>query len=298
MSIEKKVALLYNKNMGTLLNVEDLYMTYFGAYVGVDTVSFKMNDMEHFVIYGKTLSGKSSLLRTIAGLEEYKGKIEFFNVSEKVFSFDEKSLKKNDIVFNVLSYPLKIRKVTDFESVVLQQAKKYKIDSIINERIKNLNLEQKKIVLIARALIRSADIYLFDDVFKDIKERYDEIFNIFLKDIEGKSVIFATSNIAEAFRVSNVVSIMAYKKYLQRGTKEELLKLPKNREVLISLGIEDNMPSILTKKEDKYYLEDVEVVPPISNIYVGKEVTAVLFDGKIRNDVYFDKDTDYLISKW
>lgn len=284
--------------MGTLLNVEDLYMTYFGGYVGVDTVSFKMNDKEHFVIYGKTLSGKSSLLRTIAGLEEYKGKIEFFNVSEKVFSFDEKSLKKNDTVFNALSYPLKIRNISNFESAVLEQAKKYKIDSILNEKIKNLNLEQKKIVLIARALIRSADIYLFDDVFKDIKERYDEIFNIFLKDIEGKSVIFATSNIAEAFSVSNFVSIMAYKKYLQRGTKEELLSLPKNREVLISLGIEDNMPSILTKKEDKYYLEDVEVVPPISDIYVGKEVTSILVDGKIRNDVYFDKDTDYLISKW
>ncbi len=273
-------------------------MTYFGGYIGVDTVSFKMQNKDHFVIYGKTLSGKSSLLRAIAGIEEYKGKIEFFNVKERVFSFDEKSLKKNDTVFNSLAYPLKIRNINNFVSVVLEQTKKYKIENILNEKIKNLSLEQKKIVLIARALIRNADIYLFDDVFKDIKDRYDEIFNIFTKDIEGKSVIFATSDINEAFSVSNVVSIMAYKKYIQRGIKEELLKLPKNREVLVSLGFEDNMSSILTKKGDKYYLDEIEVVSPISDIYVDKEVTAVLIDGKIRNDVYFDKDTDYLISKW
>ena len=91
MSIEIYSIFIYNKVMcEMLLKVEDLSMKYFGGNWGVKVASFTLNADEHMVLLGKSLSGKTSLLRAIAGLEKYNGKITFSkDVSKNLaFSFD------------------------------------------------------------------------------------------------------------------------------------------------------------------------------------------------------------------
>ena len=133
MSIEIYSIFIYNKVMcEMLLKVEDLSMKYFGGNWGVKVASFSLNANEHMVLLGKSLSGKTSLLRAIAGLEKYNGNISFSkDVSKNLaFSFDLNSLPKHDKVYDVLAYPLIIRKENNIDEIVKAQAKKYKLNNI------------------------------------------------------------------------------------------------------------------------------------------------------------------------
>ena len=281
--------------------VEDLYMRYFGGDLGVDMATFSINGDGVFAIYGKAQSGKSTVLRCIAGLEKYQGKIELSEIKDIVYSFDTKSLKMYSTVLENLLIPLKLRGVENAEDIALSRMKKYGIEDLKDKKVRELSLDEKSIVVIARCFERDADLYLLDDVLKNIDDRHDEILNILKDDLKGKMVVFATSNIDDAFSVSDTVSIMAYKKYIQRGTKEELLKCPKSRETLMALKNSGVINTELKNDDKGYYVEvsnlRFDVNEPISNIYVGKEVSLSIVNDEIYKDVYFDKSTDYVISK-
>ena len=186
MSIEIYSIFIYNKVMcEMLLKVEDLSMKYFGGNWGVKVASFTLNADEHMVLLGKSLSGKTSLLRAIAGLEKYNGNISFSkDVSKNLaFSFDLNSLPKHDKVYDVLAYPLIIRKENNIDAIVKAQAKKYKLNNILDCKVNKISQDYKKILLLARCMIRQNDLYLIDNPLKDMDEKLrQEIFEIFLLD--------------------------------------------------------------------------------------------------------------------
>ena len=279
-----------------VLKVQDLSLKYFGGYKGVEAVSFVTNDS--IAILGKKLSGKTSLLRCIANLEKYEGSIEL-NAKDIVFTFDLKSLKKSKSVSYNIAYPLIIRKETNIDERVLNIAKIFKIDSLLNKSIKELNISEQRLVILARAFVREADLYLLDNPLLDVENRkeYFEILKGLMKD---KFVIYATDNTYEA-ESFNKILCMAYQKAIGFGTKDELLSRPKTIDVL-KLFTDYNFENIELKKDgDKYYIEYLnvryDVKAPISEIYDNKEVVFAIDGKKLILDMYFDKSTEYIISR-
>ena len=279
-----------------VLKVQDLSLKYFGGYKGVDMVSFETNDS--IAILGKKLSGKTSLLRCIANLEKYDGKIEL-NTINIVFTFDLKSLKKSKSVSYNIAYPLILRKEPNVDEKVLKIAKVLKIDSILNKSVKELSISEQRLVILARAFVRDADLYLLDNPLKDVdnREEYFEILKGLMKD---KFVIYATDDVKEA-ESFNKILCMAYQKAIGFGSKEEILSRPKTIDVL-KLFTDYKFENIELKKDgDKYYIEYLNIkydVPsPISEIYNGKEVVFAIDGEKIILNMYFDKSTEYLISR-
>ncbi|MCI7401193.1 MAG: ATP-binding cassette domain-containing protein [Christensenella sp.] len=305
MSIEICSIFIYNKVMcEVLLKVEDLSMKYFGGNWGVKVASFSLNANEHMVLLGKSLSGKTSLLRAIAGLEKYNGNISFSkDVSKNLaFSFDLNSLPKHDKVYDVLAYPLIIRKENNIDEIVKAQAKKYKLNNILDCKVNKISQDYKKILLLARCMIRQNDLYLIDNPLKDMDEKLrQEIFEIFLLDSKDKCVIYSTDNYLEAIKMNCKIAIMAYSQLIQFDTLDNLTSKPKNRMVLENLGHNEYIIGKLIKKEEKFYAqienEYINVLEPICDIFINKEILLIINNNIIRNDIYFDKDTDYLICK-
>ena len=278
------------------LKVQDLYLKYFGGYLGVDMVSFETNDS--IAILGKSLSGKTSLLRCIAGLEKYDGLIES-NANDIVFSFDINSLNKRKSVKDNIAYPLVLRNEQNVEERVLKIAKIFKIDSLLNESISKLSLSQKRLVILSRAFVRDADLYLLDDPLKDVDDR-NEYFKILLDVIKDKFVIYATTQKDEALAFNKMLC-MSYKRAIGYGTKEDLLAFPKSVDILKLLTDYEYENIVLNKDGDAYYIEyeniKYNVSAPISDIYVNKEVLFPIMDKKPIINIYFDKSTEYLISR-
>ncbi len=278
------------------ITVKDLYMKYFGGYLGVDMVSFDVNN-ESLVVYGNAMSGKTSLLRCIANLEKYEGQI-YTNAKDLVFSFDLDSLKKNKTVKENISIPLKLRKVPNIDEIVLNKAKIFHIDDILDKKIKDITLSQKRLTILTRAFVRDADLYLLDNPLKDVENR-EKYFEILKEEIKDKFVVYATDSLEEA-KAFNKVLLMAYKKGIAFGNINDMLKEPKTIDVLKLLTDYEYENVTLEKDNDKYcikYLNKIYNVPePINDIYVGKEVVFSR-DKDIILDMYFDKSTEYLISK-
>ncbi len=278
------------------LEVRDLYMKYFGGYLGVDMVSFDYEGGQ-MAILGKMLSGKTSLLRCIAGLESFEGKINL-DAKDIVFTFDIKSLKKNSTVYDTIAYPLKLRKLQDIESKVSLAAKTFLVDDILNKRINSLDDDQKKLVILARAFSRDADLYLLDNPLKDLSNR-EAVFKILQNVMKDKNVIYATDKVDEA-KAFEKIMLMAYKKCIGCGAFDELIKTPKTLDAL-KLLTDYSFEYLTLNKDDKgynviYNEKRVEVPEPVSSIYDGKEVVFPIDNGKIL-DMYFDNSTEYLISK-
>ena len=98
-----------------LLDVKHIRVNYIGGYKGLDDVSLVLKEGERLIVYGLDGCGKTTLLRTLAGLEEYDGEIMYdganidgISLKDRNigFTFDKKSLNKNKTVYQILSYPM------------------------------------------------------------------------------------------------------------------------------------------------------------------------------------------------
>ena len=277
------------------IKVSDLTVKYFGGYLGVDKVSFDTN--ESIAIYGHTLSGKTSLLRAIANLEKFEGLVEN-SAKDMAFTFDLNSLKKSQTVYETLLYPLKLRGIQNADEIINLKSKTFLIEDILSTKIKDLNLSQKRIVILTRAMLRDNDLYLLDNPLKDVENR-EVYFKILLKEIENKFVLYSTDELDEA-KVFNKILLLSYKKCIGFGTIDELLADPKTVDVYKLLTPYTYEYIIINEKDGKYYInldsKEIEVPSPISNIYNGKEVLYAK-DTNLVLDVYFDASTEYRISK-
>ena len=222
-----------------MLKVDSLTKQYFYGQKAIDNLTFEVNKGEVVAVVGASESGKTSLLKCIAGLyslEEGKIYIDGTDVSEKKtkerdvkFLYSDSGygiFRRRSVKYN-LGYPLKVRKVD--KAIRLQKveevSEKFGIKSLLNDYGYMLYEDDILRVIFARKDVRDARVTLIDDVFKIVKSEdraklFQEL-NGSIRDENG-AVLFATTSIDEAFSVADRVIILHYGKCQQIGTPNEL----------------------------------------------------------------------------
>ncbi|WP_316800638.1 ABC transporter ATP-binding protein [Pedobacter frigidisoli] len=206
-------------------------------------ISFEINSGEFIAIIGKTGSGKSTLANLIMrmydveqgrikidnkdlkslNLKNYRGQIGF--VPQEVFLFSDTI--KNNIAFG-------LDQVTDEE--VHQAAKNASVyQNIINfeeqfqtmlgERGITLSGGQKQRVSIARALIKSPKILIFDDCLSAVDTKTEEeILHNLGKIMKDKTSILIAHRIS-TIKNADKILVLDDGKIIEQGSHNELLKL-------------------------------------------------------------------------
>lgn len=202
----KKVTIKYVPDITTLLN--------FSAKIDCNTL-----------IIGDEFLGTSSILRLIAKIDKnYTGEILIDNANLKEIKDKDLSvaylpkepyLFKNTIEKN-LSYPLKIRKIDkatikEKVSFVINYlnnlTKKHNIENFPN-KIKKMNISEKKIGTLLRALVRAPKYVLLDDFFLNLDAKYFPLANELIEKLKQTSTIIATSNKAEQiYKDFNIIDL-------------------------------------------------------------------------------------------
>ncbi|WP_293788580.1 ABC transporter ATP-binding protein [uncultured Pedobacter sp.] len=206
-------------------------------------VSFEVNSGEFVAIIGKTGSGKSTLANlimrmydvedgaiTIDGknikalnLKDYRGQVGF--VPQEVFLFSDTI--KNNIAFG-------LDEVTD-EAVhaAAKNASVYnniidfdeKFETMLGERGITLSGGQKQRVSIARALIKSPKILIFDDCLSAVDTKTEEeILQNLGKIMAGKTSILIAHRIS-TIKNADKILVLDNGKIIEQGTHNELLRL-------------------------------------------------------------------------
>ena len=164
-----------------MILVKNVYLSYTKEYYTLNNINLEVNKGEKVVLFGEKESGKSSLIRVIAGLEKpTKGNVYLDNTDISKVDFknglslgyigstgvflNNKSLKKN------LEYVLKIRKEQKevITSRVANALIKYNMENIADTKVKNLGRFEKLKLSIARLSLRKVDLFLIDDIFENL----------------------------------------------------------------------------------------------------------------------------------
>lgn len=220
-----------------------------GATVGVNNVSFTVEEGEIFVIMGLSGSGKSTLVRMFNRLiDPTKGNIYIDDTN--LSTMDKKALRqvrreKLSMVFQNFGlfphrtilenteYGLEIQGVD--KTVRQQKAQKALENAGLgdykDQYPSQLSGGMQQRVGLARALANDPEILLMDEAFSALdplirREMQDEL--IELQANVKKTIIFITHDLNEALRIGDKIALMKDGSIVQIGSPEEILTHPAN----------------------------------------------------------------------
>ncbi len=246
----------------------------------LNEVSFNFKKGNIYTILGRTLSGKTTLLKTIAGLlTPDSGSMKFEDrdfLKVPVWERNIAMVYQQFInyphlnVYENVAFPLKQRKIDNNEinDVVLKSLKSVGLEGYENRKIQELSGGQQQRVSLARSLVKNAKILLLDEplVNLDYKLREqlrEEFKNIFSQGLSEESiVIFSTTDPREAMELNGEVIAIDEGKVLQVGPAKEIFENPKTLKVA---EISNDPPmNILNVNIDsnKIKFEEIEIDVP------------------------------------
>jgi len=223
----------------------------YGKTLAVDDASFTVNDNEFFCFFGPPLSGKSTILRLVLGLETPDvGEILIGGKPVNAVSPAERNVAmvfQNLALFPHMSardnvrFPLVERKVAEVEiaSRVADVAAKLHIGHILHKPPAQLSGGERQRVAIARALVRDPAAYLMDDPISALDARLREETRVELKRIQrdlGKTLIYVTHDQEEAMSVADRIAILENGRIRQIGAPAEIYDRPASTYVARMLG--------------------------------------------------------------
>lgn len=208
----------------------------------LDHVSFTLNKGETLAIIGKTGSGKSTILDLIGRLYDVSSgqitidhtPIETLNlnslrdsigyVPQDAFLFSDTI--KNNIMFGkedaTEEEVINAAKNADVHKNIKGFTKGY--DTILGERGITLSGGQKQRISIARAIIKSPKILLFDDCLSAVDtETEEKILKNLSKLTQGKTTIIVSHRVSSAKNADKII-VLDHGKIVQTGSHETLIK--------------------------------------------------------------------------
>ena len=220
-----------------------------GMTAAVTDVSFRVGKGEIFVLIGLSGSGKSTLVRCLNMLHR-PSRGEVLIDGEDITAYDEVKLQKlrrtkismvfqnggllahRDVMGHV-GYGLEIRgvKKEEREAKALEMIRMVGLEGHERESLDSLSGGMRQRVGIARALASDPDILLMDEAFSalDPLVKNDLQFELLrIQEQTGKTIIFITHDINEAFKLGSRVGILRDGRMIQLDTPEKMLSAPAN----------------------------------------------------------------------
>lgn len=215
--------------------------------VGVNNVSFAVEEGEIFVIMGLSGSGKSTLIRCLNRLIEPTGGnilIDGQNITEMsaaelrevrrkkvAMVFQNFALLPHKTVLENVAFGLEIQKA----GLEMRRQKAEEMLEIVglkgyeNAKPQELSGGMQQRVGLARALAIEGDILLMDEAFSALdplirKDMQNELLSLQQK--MKKTIIFITHDLDEALKIGDRIAIMKDGRIVQTGTAEEILQNP------------------------------------------------------------------------
>ena len=233
----------------SLLEVKDLHVSY-GAIKAVQGVSFDLNEGEIVALIGSNGAGKTTILRTISGLEKAEsGSIKFkdteltkmkphkiaelgiAHVPEGRRIFSRLTVRENlNMGANLITDPAVLKE--NFERV-------YEIFPRLKEREKQkagtLSGGEQQMLALGRALMMNGKMMMMDEPSMGLAPIVvDEIFEVIRKINEsGTSILLIEQNAFLALKTANRAYVLENGKFTMSGDANELLKDPRVKEAYL-----------------------------------------------------------------
>ena len=224
---------------------------HYGQQIVVDHVSLEVANGELFVLLGASGSGKSTILRIIAGLVPMHGGRVFLQGRDVTnmppqqrstgFVFQNYSLFRHMTVADNITFGLTVRKTKP-------KARARKAEELLdlvglagmgNRLPRQLSGGQQQRVAVARALAFEPAVLLLDEPFGALDNKIRQQLRQAMRQIQqklGVTTILVTHDQEEAFEVGDRIGVIEKGRLLEVGSPKELYSRPQNEYVARFLG--------------------------------------------------------------
>ncbi|MCK4381116.1 MAG: ABC transporter ATP-binding protein [Candidatus Lokiarchaeota archaeon] len=225
---------------------------YYGKARALEEINLTIEEQALDAVIGPNGAGKSTLLRVISGLEEPdRGKIEF--LGERIDDMKPHKIAKRGISHcperRRLFYDMSVAENLRLGAYLLKNKKKfntlldfvYEIFPRLKEREKQragtLSGGEQQMLAIGRALMSNPKLLLMDEPSLGLAPKVkDKIFEAIEKiKQEGTTTLLVEQDAVLAMDVAENIHVLEEGKIEMRGTKEELQKEPRIKEVYLGI---------------------------------------------------------------
>jgi multiple sugar transport system ATP-binding protein len=217
--------------------------------IAVDGVDLIVDDGEVVVLLGPTGSGKSTVLRLIAGLERpttgvvcFDGHdVDLVSAGERnvAMVFQDYALYPHLTVAENIAFPLRYLDEATREARVTEVATMLGLCDVLHRRPAKLSGGQRQRVAMARAIARPPKAFLLDQPLSSLDpDARDEVRGTVLElaRMLGVATIYVTHDHEEAMLVADRVAVMRKGRVEQVGTPEEIYSEPERLFVAAFVG--------------------------------------------------------------
>lgn len=233
------------------LKLSGINKIYPSGECALHNINLETRDKEFIVLVGGESSGKSTLLRVIAGLEETTDGTVFID-GRDVTDIDPKDrdiamvFRSNTLypaltVFDNMAFGLKLRKASQavIEQRVKAAANILGLNEVLYRKPKVLTAAAKQRVAIGRAIVREPSLYLFDEPLSGLDEKLRlDMLNIIINlqaRMQG-TFVYATKNLSEALTIGTRIAVLKNGLLQQVDTPANLYDYPVNAYVAFYIG--------------------------------------------------------------
>jgi multiple sugar transport system ATP-binding protein len=221
--------------------------------VAVDKLNLHIKDNEFFVLFGPAGAGKTTTLKTIAGVEfpqeglvRIGGKI--VNLIEPMHRnvsmvFENYALYPHLSVYDNIAFPLRSKLYRKDEAYIKQAVEKVvkmlRIDSLHERKPSQLSNGQRQRVAIGRCLVRDPAVFLMDEPLAHLDAKLRHFMRGELKEMQSvinTTTIYVTHDFMEAMSLADRIAVLNKGKIEQLGTSQQMYYTPKNEFVARLFG--------------------------------------------------------------
>ena len=234
----------------TAVSIQNLEIQ-FGSVKVLQNLDLDIASGEFIVLLGSSGCGKSTLLNSIAGLiDVHGGKIligdrDMTRAEPKDrgigMVFQSYALYPQTTVEGNLTFGLRMAKLPkdEIERRVARVSEMLQIKPYLKRRPAALSGGQRQRVAIGRALVRDADVYLFDEPLSNLDAKLRAELRVELKALHediGKTMIYVTHDQVEAMTLATRIAVMQNGVIQQLASPEEIYSRPANLFVADFIG--------------------------------------------------------------
>ncbi|HWA42833.1 MAG TPA: ABC transporter ATP-binding protein [Hypericibacter adhaerens] len=223
----------------------------FDKVTALADIGFEVAEGEFLCVVGPTNAGKSTLLKTIAGLiRPDRGRIlakgrDLADVAPKdrgvSLLFQNIALFPTMTGFENIAFPLTAAGETgaSVEARVRQTAELLRVGHVLNRYPRTFSGGEQQRVAIGRAIIRPSDLLLLDEPLSNLDARIRIALRIEFKKLHRErrqTILYVTHDQTEAMSLSDRIVVLNEGRIQQIGRPQEIYDRPANRFVARFIG--------------------------------------------------------------
>lgn len=231
--------------------LRDICKQYADGATVLKNFNLEVNDGEFVVILGQPGSGKSGVLRIVAGLEEADSgelligdrQINGLDPQKREIAmiFQNGALYPHMTAFENMAFGLSIMGLSkeEIRRRVEDAAALLDIAHLLDRRPKALSGGQRQRVTLGRAVVRKPKAYLLDEPLSNLDEKLRAQMRTELSKLHMRlkaTFLYATPDQVEAVSIGDRIVVMKEGAIQQAGSPTQLYTAPKNLYVATSIG--------------------------------------------------------------